>query len=213
MLPATSGISSGVFMPPARVKPSATPLGEPASRLSKLIGRRKGGEKYQSASESSRSAWSTSETAQPLSAGGVSSKTGPAGETSASAGIWPVSRGAEPDGGAVEGRAGGPATGAFNLLGALAAWCPPALVDMLDTDLGRRFEKRPGQRASGPSPLTRYLGTFAHPIETTTRSQSVGSSNRLRFACRRIQGKRGGHARLTLARPYPAEENKVHGPA
>jgi hypothetical protein len=71
----------------------------------------------------------------------VSSKTGPAGETSASAGIWPVNRGAEPDGGAVAGREGGPATGAFNLLGTLAAWCPPALVDMLDPDLGRRFEE------------------------------------------------------------------------
>src|SRR5947209_4142719 len=121
-------------MPPARVKPSATPLGEPASRLSKLIGRRKGGEKYQSASESNKSACSTSETAQPLSAGGVSSKTGPGGEVSSSAGIWPVSRGTESDGSAMDGREGGPATGTFNLLESFAAWCPPALVDMLDPD-------------------------------------------------------------------------------
>ena len=53
-LSGTSGMASGVFIPPVRVSPSGTPLGDPASLLSKWIGRRKGGAKYQRASVRSK---------------------------------------------------------------------------------------------------------------------------------------------------------------
>ena len=53
-LSGASGMASGVFIPPVRVSPSGTPLEDPASLLSKWIGRRKGGAKYQRASVRSK---------------------------------------------------------------------------------------------------------------------------------------------------------------
>ena len=202
MLPATSGMASGVFMPPARVKPSATPLGEPASRLSKLIGRRKGGAKYQSASESSKSACSTSRNCPALERGrselrrpGRPGRPVPRRESGA------VGRGAEPGGEAVEGREGGPATGTFNLLGTLAAWCPPALVDMLEPDLGRGSKKRPGAIFRAVS-TDKVLGTVCSPHRDYHARRRLSKAQ---IGCglpaARLQGKSWW---LTHGRPWPA---------
>src|SRR5208337_220959 len=144
-LSGASGMASGVFIPPVRVRPSGTPLGDPASLLSKWIGRRKGGAKYQRASVSSKRPCRVIDPAQLRRFVGLQSS---AQENAALAsGYWIKAGGAWCDGTDVE-RPGGPATGTVDLLEAFAACRSDARTDMLDLDLGRRIRLGSRSRVS-----------------------------------------------------------------